>query len=423
MHSDVKEPARTVVPTLRYRDLSAAIEWLCTAFGFTRHLVVPGEDGAVRYAELTFGDGMIMLGPVADTAVDKLMAQPGDVGGAETQICYLFVEDAAAHCARAKAAGAEIVLDIEDEGGSARGYSCRDPEGHIWNFGTYNPGRRQAARAAPPAPRRSGIGARLKLLALGVVLLASVAGSAVVVGWALGVSDPGAYDSEPPAVVGAGERDGGAAAERSLKGIQEQLVRERGAREAAERSARAAKDQLGQERGAKDAAERLARDAQAQSAQERQAREQAERTAREAREQLSKSGAEQALNELREQLVNERKTVATAQRIAEETREQLALAERAAEAVREQLAAEQSAREAAERTSREAQETLAKERKAATDRQQTREQQNKERAAKEAAERAAKEARERSAKKAAPRRRTSEESSSSSSPPFILWQQ
>src|SRR4249920_3886531 len=130
MHSDVKEPARTVVPTLRYRDLSAAIEWLCTAFGFTRHLVVPGEDGAVRYAELTFGDGMIMLGPVQDSAFDKLMTQPEDAGGAETQICYLFVDDAGAHCARAKAAGAEIVLDIEEADSNGRGYSCRDLEGH-----------------------------------------------------------------------------------------------------------------------------------------------------------------------------------------------------------------------------------------------------------------------------------------------------
>ena len=147
MHADVEEPGRTIVPTLRYRDVAAAIDWLCRAFGFERHLVVPDDDGAVRYAELTFGDGMIMLGPVEDSAFDKLMTQPADAGGAETQICYLFVEDAGAHCDRAKAAGAEIVLDIEEEDGGGRGYSCRDLEGHIWNFGTYNPWKRQSARA------------------------------------------------------------------------------------------------------------------------------------------------------------------------------------------------------------------------------------------------------------------------------------
>ena len=105
MHSHANLPFGTIVPTLRYRDVAAAIAWLCNAFGFEPHLVVPGEDGTVRYAELTFGGGMIMLGPVEDTAFDELMTQPHETGGTETQICYQFVEDAAAHCARAKAAG------------------------------------------------------------------------------------------------------------------------------------------------------------------------------------------------------------------------------------------------------------------------------------------------------------------------------
>src|SRR6202162_4280916 len=128
MAIDVIEPERALVPTLRYSDVAAAIDWLCNAFGFEKHLVVSGDDGAVRYAELTFGSGMIMLGPVEDSGLDKFMTQPADTGGAETQICYLFVADAAAHCARAKAAGAEIVLDIEDADSNGRGYSCRDLE-------------------------------------------------------------------------------------------------------------------------------------------------------------------------------------------------------------------------------------------------------------------------------------------------------
>src|SRR5206468_101547 len=142
-----------------------------------RHLVVPGGDGAVRYAELTFGDGMIMLGPVEGSAFDKLMTQPDDVGGAETQICYLFVEDVGAHCARAQAAGAEIVLDIEEEASDRRGYSCRDLEGHIWNFGTYNPWASQAGRSA----LRSGIATRgLRRSVVAAGLLVTVATSAIV---------------------------------------------------------------------------------------------------------------------------------------------------------------------------------------------------------------------------------------------------
>ena len=36
-------------------------------------------------------------------------------------------------------AGAQIVLDIKDEDYGGRGFTCRDPEGHIWSIGTYDP--------------------------------------------------------------------------------------------------------------------------------------------------------------------------------------------------------------------------------------------------------------------------------------------
>ena len=52
----------TVIPTMRYRDAPAAIEWLCKAFGFEKHLVVPGPGGTIAHAQLTCGNGMIMLG-------------------------------------------------------------------------------------------------------------------------------------------------------------------------------------------------------------------------------------------------------------------------------------------------------------------------------------------------------------------------
>ena len=136
------EPARTmatVIPTMRYREAAAAIEWLCDAFGFERHLVVPGEDGTIAHAQLTFGNGMIMLGSARDDEFGRWSKTPEQVGGVGTQSAYIVVADADAHYAQAKAAGAEIVLDIRDEDYGGRGYSCRDPEGHLWNFGTYDP--------------------------------------------------------------------------------------------------------------------------------------------------------------------------------------------------------------------------------------------------------------------------------------------
>lgn len=128
----------TIIPTMRYRNAPKMIEWLCTAFGFERHLVVPGDDGTIAHAQLTLGNGMIMLGSHREDAYGALVA-PAVAGRPLTAAAYIVVPDADAHYARAKAAGAEIVFDIKDEDYGGRGYAARDPEGQVWNFGTYDP--------------------------------------------------------------------------------------------------------------------------------------------------------------------------------------------------------------------------------------------------------------------------------------------
>ena len=136
-----KDTTATVIPSLRYQDAPKAIDWLCRAFGFERHLVVPGEGDTIAHAQLTFGRGMIMLGSSGahGGGFDELVKAPGEVGGIGTQSPYVIVDDADAHLVRARAAGAEIVLDIEDKAYGGRGYTCRDLEGHVWSFGTYDP--------------------------------------------------------------------------------------------------------------------------------------------------------------------------------------------------------------------------------------------------------------------------------------------
>jgi uncharacterized glyoxalase superfamily protein PhnB len=129
----------TVIPAMRYRDAPTAIEWLCQAFGFEKHLVVPGENGGIAHAQLTFGNGMIMLGSARDDEFGRWIRPPQEFGGAGTQSAYVIVDDVDAHCARAKAAGADIVSEVEDQSYGGRLYSCRDPEGHLWSFGSYDP--------------------------------------------------------------------------------------------------------------------------------------------------------------------------------------------------------------------------------------------------------------------------------------------
>jgi len=398
MHANVIERGGTVVPTLRYRDVAAAIDWLCNAFGFEKHQVVSGDNGAVRYAELTFGNGMIMLGPVEDSGLDKFMTQPADTGGAETQVCYLFVADATAHCARARAAGAEIVLDIEDADSRGRGYSCRDLEGHIWNFGTYDPWKRRPAPAVA-SKRHSGLRGGLRRLAVAVAISIVVFTSAIVVGWALGVTD-------------AANLDLGTAAATSTAEAAPSPQQDPSSPEGGERIVKELKEQIARERGRREAAERLARDVQAQLAREQGAKEIAERAAKEAGGSLAKADAERAMEEMRQQLAHERSSLEAAQRIAEEARERLSMAERAGDAVQEQLAAERTAREGAERAAQQAREQLAKDQSAAKA------------AAKEAAERVAREAREQEARERArrpPPRLRSEYPSPSSGKPFITW--
>ncbi|MFN0199009.1 MAG: VOC family protein [Planctomycetaceae bacterium] len=136
-----KNTRSTVIPCLRYRNASAAIEWLCSTFGFEKQAVYPNPDGTIAHSQLTFGNGMIMLGSVLkdESAWGKLTKQPDEIGGAETQCVYLVVADADVIYNKAKAAGAEILIDIKDEDYGGRGFTCRDLEGHIWNFGTYDP--------------------------------------------------------------------------------------------------------------------------------------------------------------------------------------------------------------------------------------------------------------------------------------------
>ena len=131
-----------VMPGLRYADAASAIDWLGKAFGFEQRMVIPGPDGAIAHAQLTLGSGpgMVMLGSGGgDSDYDKLVRPAGEAGGIVTASVYAVVDDVAAHRARAEAAGAEIVMAIGADQPEGPMYTCRDPEGNVWSFGTYDP--------------------------------------------------------------------------------------------------------------------------------------------------------------------------------------------------------------------------------------------------------------------------------------------
>jgi uncharacterized glyoxalase superfamily protein PhnB len=125
------EGSPNIFPALRYQDGPAAIEWLARAFGFEKQMVVPGPGGTIAHAQMRFGPGVIMLGSAKHG--------PDNPWDTVPQGIYVYVADADAHYARAKAAGAEIVMELRDTDYGSREYSVRDPEGHLWSFGTYRP--------------------------------------------------------------------------------------------------------------------------------------------------------------------------------------------------------------------------------------------------------------------------------------------
>ena len=250
---------RSVIPALRYRDLGAAVVWLCNAFDFEKSKVFANEDGHVIYAELSFGDSMLMLGSMSDQNVGRLLKQPDEIGGAETQTCYLLVDDVDGHYERAKKAGAQFVSVITHNESGARSFGCRDLEGHIWFFGEHAP--------RPPEKKRGSSG---RLVLVGAVLAALVVGLG---GWG--------YASHLDL------RKRQAVAEQQALSAQEQATRERSLRESSARAMDELKSQLARFRRARDEANDAMIEATARMTAERVAR---AKTDRELREHAAAAG-------------------------------------------------------------------------------------------------------------------------------------
>ena len=126
-----------------YDDPRAAIEWLCKAFGFEKRVVVEGDDGTIHHSQLTFGEGLVMVGGTGTNAKSEpwsaLLSSPKSIGGKITSAFCFFVDDCDAHYKTAVANGAKIVRepttnDYGDDYWTDRSYGAADPEGHLWWF-------------------------------------------------------------------------------------------------------------------------------------------------------------------------------------------------------------------------------------------------------------------------------------------------
>jgi uncharacterized glyoxalase superfamily protein PhnB len=115
-----------------YKDPFAALDWLEKAFGFERSMVITDSDGKLAHSQMKFGDGYIMVG----SEWADYTASPASLGGKNTNVIHVHLaEGIDAHCARARAAGAVILREPEDQFYGDRSYAAKDPEGHVWSFG------------------------------------------------------------------------------------------------------------------------------------------------------------------------------------------------------------------------------------------------------------------------------------------------
>jgi PhnB protein len=120
-----------ITPYLLYEDADAAIDFLTRAFGFTEKYRLTDENGRVNHAEVVLGDGLVMFGrPPGDYKNPKRL-------GGTTQLVYVYVDDVDKHFEQAKAAGATITQEPEDQAYGDRTYGADDPEGHSWTFATH----------------------------------------------------------------------------------------------------------------------------------------------------------------------------------------------------------------------------------------------------------------------------------------------
>lgn len=127
---NVPDSMPSISAVLFYSDLAEASEWLCRAFGFSERTAdrVTGEGGEVVHAELELGNGLVILSQPYD---DFAIPGPASV---HHQALYVFVDDAEAHHAQARSAGAEVTAAPRDTDYGARVYSARDLAGYHWLF-------------------------------------------------------------------------------------------------------------------------------------------------------------------------------------------------------------------------------------------------------------------------------------------------
>jgi uncharacterized glyoxalase superfamily protein PhnB len=127
----IEPPRPTFIPSVIYKDNRAALQWLQKAFGFEPSMVLTDAQDKIVHAEMSYGDGVVMIG----SEFFSWTKSPTAVGGVNTQRIHVRIEKGIdEHCERARAAGAKIIGEPADQFYGDRTYGAMDLEGHSWTF-------------------------------------------------------------------------------------------------------------------------------------------------------------------------------------------------------------------------------------------------------------------------------------------------
>lgn len=124
-----------LTPYLTVSSAEASLKFYEKAFGFTPGGTMPGPDGRVMHAEMSYqGNTIIMFAP--EGAWGSQCKTPHHSGVDSPASLYVYCEDVDALVAQAKKAGAEVLAAPEDVFWGDRIARLRDADGHTWTFAT-----------------------------------------------------------------------------------------------------------------------------------------------------------------------------------------------------------------------------------------------------------------------------------------------
>jgi uncharacterized glyoxalase superfamily protein PhnB len=129
---------QSIYPALRYENAREAIQWLKSVLGCTENVIYPGDGDSIAHAQLELAGNLFMLGSVKPG--DHLRGpSKTDAIGANVYVAFDDRETVDALYKRVTAAGGDVIRELQDTDYGSREFGVRDPEGHIWSFGTYKP--------------------------------------------------------------------------------------------------------------------------------------------------------------------------------------------------------------------------------------------------------------------------------------------